>query len=293
MRIVTAVGVALASTMLRAQTPLQPAAPATGSTPAFAVASVKRNISGSTRTTFRTPPAGILTITNATLRTLVQRAYEIEPLLERFQLVVATMTPLVHADNDLADLSAPRFDVQGTVPDGRKPGDQYARLRALLADRFKLHAHRELRPVRVYALTVAREGRLGPRLQPSPANCAAFRSERAKDPGVQEPLGSDSTPLCTASQPVSGMATMRSAGPISHLVARLQAGLDRPLIDDTRLSGTFAWDLSLPGPLNSFDAPASTPMFTAVQEQLGLKIEARTAPYEVLVIDSVEMPTEN
>ena len=103
---------------------------------------MKRNVSGDSRTYFRTSPTGIVNITNATLRTLVQRAYEINPPFERFQLVVATMTPLVHADNDLADRSAPRFDVQGTVPEGSKPGDQYAMLRALLADRFKLRAHR-------------------------------------------------------------------------------------------------------------------------------------------------------
>ena len=89
------------------------------------------------------------------------------------------------------------------------------------------------------------------------------------------------------------MNTIRSAGPISHLVARLQVALDRPLVDDTRLSGTFAWDLSFEGRINSFDAVASIPVFTAVREQLGLRIEARTAPYEVLVIDAVEMLSEN
>ena len=292
LRFVAAVGVVLASTMPGAQTPVQPVVRATGA-PAFEVASVKRNVSGDSRTYFLTPPTGIVTITNATLRTLVQRAYEIDPVLERFQLVVATMTPLVHADNDLADRSAPRFDVQGSVPEGSQPGDQYAMLRTLLADRFNLQAHRELRPVPVYALTVDREGRFGPRLQPSAANCAEFRRERSKNPDAQDPPGSDGRPLCTRTPPPAGMNTIRSAGPISHLVAQLQVALDRPLIDDTRLSGTFAWDLSFEGRINSFDAVASIPVFTAVREQLGLRIEARTAPYEVLVIDAVDMPTEN
>ena len=263
------------------------------SAPAFDVSSVKRNMNGGTRTTFRTPAAGIVMITNATLRSLITSAYQIDAVLERFQLVVAAKTPLVHADNALDDSSAPRFDVQGTVPEGSEPGQQYAMLRTLLAERFKLRAHRELRPVPLYVLTVAREGHLGPRLLPSSVNCAAYRSERSKNPQLEEPRNADGQSLCIESAPSPGMNRRRSSGPISHLASSLQVALDRPLIDETRLFGNFTWDLFFEGRVNSFDGVGSTPLFTAVREQLGLKIEARTAPYEVIVVDSVEMPTEN
>lgn len=243
--------------------------------PRFEVASVKRNVSGESRTSYSIPPKGVVNITNTTLRMLVARAYGITPMLERFQLVVAAKTPLVRADNDLDDaMSAPRFDVQGKIPDIAQPGDPYEMLRTLLAERFSLRTHRESRRIPVYVLTVAREGQLGPQLGASSANGAP-------------PLSF----VPAASAP--GMITLRSAGPITALVRRLQLGLDRPLIDDTHLSGDFAWSLSFEGPMNSFDALKSAPMFTALREQLGLELEARIAPYEVLVIDSVEMPTPN
>ena len=109
-----------------------------------------------------------------------------DSMLERFQFVVAAKTPLVNGNNNLDDLSAPRFDVQGRIPDAAPPDQQYAMLRALLAERFSLRAHRESRPTPVYVLTVAREGRLGPRPVPSSVNCAVYRSERSRNPQLEE-----------------------------------------------------------------------------------------------------------
>jgi uncharacterized protein (TIGR03435 family) len=258
----------------------------------FEVASVKRNISDEVKTTYHVPPSGTVRITNATVRTLVSQAYQLNLLQDRFALVVPPNHPLLRGSS-VGDLSVPRFDIDAKIPDGTAPGQQFVMLRALLADRFKLRVHKETRPTPIYALTVAREGRLGPSLRPSPVDCESFRSRRAMDPGLQLPLGSDGRPLCTADYDFTPDSRgFRTAGQISRLVTMLQGSLDRPLLDATGLTGSFEWTLLFDFTGTTADAQSTT-AFTAVQEQLGLRLEARTAPYEVLVIDSVEMPTEN
>ena len=89
-----------------------------------------------------------------------------------------------------------------------------------------------------------------------------------------------------------GLQGVRSAGPIARLTNRIQSFVDRPIIDATGLTGTFEWTLSVNLVAISDDV-GLPPIFGALQEQLGLKLEPRTAPLEVLVVDSVEMPTEN
>jgi uncharacterized protein (TIGR03435 family) len=84
---------------------------------------------------------------------------------------------------------------------------------------------------------------------------------------------------------------LQSAGEISSLIRMLQGQVDRPVVDATSLKGTYEWSVSFAlGAAANGDA---APIYTAIQEQLGLKLEPRTAPYEVVVIDAVEMPTEN
>jgi uncharacterized protein (TIGR03435 family) len=259
---------------------------------AFEVAAIKRNASDDTRTTYRLPPSGIVSITNASVRMLVARAYEIEPMMERFTLLVPQDHPLFRGANTPLEYSTgPRFDVQAKIPDGAPSGQQYAMLRTLLAERFKLRVHKVTRSLPVYALTVAREGRLGPSLRPSSVDCAAYRVERAKNPGTQQPQSLDGRPLCLSEYSFGPTMGMQSAGAISSLIRMLQGQVDRPVVDATGLEGSYEWAVSfaLTGAANS---DAAT-IYTAVQEQLGLKFEPRTAPYEVLVIDSVEMPSEN
>ena len=73
------------------------------------------------------------------------------------------------------------------------------------------------------------------------------------------------------------------------LIQRVQPYVDRPIIDATGLAGNYEWMLSGAfGPNPSPDAPG---IFTALQDQLGLKLETRQAPVEVLVVDSVQLPT--
>jgi uncharacterized protein (TIGR03435 family) len=261
---------------------------------AFEVASVKRNTSGESRTYFQIPNAGTVNITNANVRALVRDAYEIDPSLEQYILVPPSDNPLISAGKTIPDLmSGPRFDVQARIPDD-KPGQQRAMLRTLLADRFKLRVHRETRDLPVYALTVVREGRLGPSLRPSTTDCAAYVAQRRENPSLPLPQGADGRPLCSASSgfPAGGALTVRTAGQSAMLPRLLQPYVDRPIVDASGLKGSFEFTVSFGVQPNALESGQPT-LFTALQEQLGLKLEAKTAPYEVLVIDSVEMPSEN
>src|SRR5687768_13664910 len=203
MRIAVAT-VVLAAGVVRAQAP-PPVA--------FEVASVRQNTSGETESVARMPAAGIISITNASAKFLLPLAYQIPFNVERFLIVDASNSPMLRGSRPF-DSSLPRFDVQGKIPDGAPPGQHYAMLRALLADRFKLRARKEMRPVPVYALRVARAGRLGSGLRPSTADCIEYRRERFKNPAMLEPRGPDGQPSCsTPPFPQNGVMTLRNAGP--------------------------------------------------------------------------------
>ena len=281
---VTVAAVVLAAGIVHAQAP---------SPVAFEVASVKRNMSDETEGMMRMPATGTVSITNASAKLLVPIAYEIPLNVERFLVVDASNSPLLRGDRPFAS-SLPRFDIQGKIPDGAPPGQQYTMLRALLAERFKLRAQKEMRPVPVYALRVARAGRLGSGLRPSTADCIEYRRERFKNPAVEEPRGSDGQPSCsTPPFPQNGVMTLRNAGPIAQLVTDIQGRLDRPIVDETGLSATFTWVLSWESAPAVAGGRGPATVFTAIKDQLGLTLEPDTKPLEVLVIDSIEMPTEN
>ena len=253
--------------------------------PEFEVASVRRNTSGQTRTTWSIPPTGTVSFTNATIRWLIVQAYD----LDRFTpLVGASDNPLLRETGD----SVPKFDVQAKPPDDAPPGQQRLMLQRLLADRFKLRAHREKRTLPVYALTVAREGSLGPELRPSLQNCVEWGAARKKDPQVAEPRDRRGTPLCAGPQPSPTVRLLRNAGPAADIARQIQGFVDRPLVDATGLTGNVEWTLTFA--MNPLD-PDTPSIFAAVEDQLGLKLEPRMSPneIEVLVVDSVELPTSN
>lgn len=257
----------------------------------FEATSVKRNLSGSTRSSVQVPPAGTITYTNVTLRLPIRDAYGLA--WDRFTLVSGPFAKIVDGAPGMRREDVLRFDVQGKPPEHSQPRDRRAMLRALLEDRFKLRVHKEMRQMPVYALTVARPGRLGPNLKPSKFDCDAYIARRQADSTAAEPVDSAGKSWCQ----VAGARTtrpiqIRTAGPMSRLAGQLGGHLtDRPVVDATGLAGNFEWVVTynLPGD----PEPVHAGIFTAFQEQLGLKIEEGQAPLEVLVIDAVELPTEN
>ena len=277
---------------LQAQSPATPAGSA-----AFEVASVKRNLSGRTGASIRVPPAGAVSFTNVPLRVLIRDAYQVDPYTEQFRLISGRFVRIIGSSASGPQPDVPRFDVQAKPPDNSQPSERRAMMRALLEDRFKLRVHREMRPMPAYALTVAREGRLGPSLMPSKFDCEAYLAQRRAGGAAQEPVDASGSSWCLFPiRNLPGVVLMRMAGPVKLLMQRVQPYVDRPVVDATSLSGnvewvlTFAWRPNAPA-LESI-APADVPeIFTALQDQLGLKLQARQAPVEVLVVDSIELPT--
>jgi uncharacterized protein (TIGR03435 family) len=173
-------------------------------------------------------------------------------------------------------------------------------IRALLADRFKLRSHAETRDLPVYALVLARQDRrLGPGLtETSPEECA-------KQPG-REPGPTDPGLLpCGVIQSGAGILNSR-ATTMETLAAGLLSnsrynGVDRIVVDRTGLTGTYSLQLRFQPvgrgggpPVNDGAQPSERPsFFTAVQEELGLKLDPQSGRVEVFVIDSIERPTEN
>ena len=183
-------------------------------------------------------------------------------------------------------------------------------LQALLEERFKLKIRRETREVPVYALTVAKNG---PRLKPfQEGSCLVL--DFSNPPAPPAP-GQTPTPFC-------GLAMRRRTGPnltwevhggsLDDLARALGVDTDRIVIDKTGIAGKFdfsmefAPDESTPflsgrgGGDPSFVSTAPSPdpsgglsIFTAIQQQLGLKLESAKGPREFLVIDRVEKPSEN
>ena len=263
--------------MLSAQAPIDQ--------PKFEVASVRPNTSGTLQQSMAWPK-GSFSAVNMQLSTLISQAYGIPTNLQRFTLVGGP-----------EDLLAARYDIQARLPETTPEGQHFPMLRSLLVERFKLRVHYESRPTPTYALTHAREDRrLGPDLRPSSIDCNVER-ERVTQRGHRltretAPRDAKGRTVCwsnTSAFANAGAQTMANVGSVSDLVRSLQSFVDRPVTEGTGLTGSFEWQVVFASRVDpNPDLPS---VFTAVQEQLGLKLEARIDPYEVLVIDSVERPT--
>jgi uncharacterized protein (TIGR03435 family) len=165
-----------------------------------------------------------------------------------------------------------RFDIAAIAPGDGAPSKENVRLmlRTLLADRFQLKVHRVTEERPVYALVVAKNG---PKLKES----APDEESSVRTGGIR-----------TAEITLASVTT-------EQLAIQISSSLDRPVVDKTGLKGhydvTLNWIPEFAGP----PPPGSdgVNLFTAVQEQLGLKLEPQKATIEILVIDHVEKPSEN
>jgi uncharacterized protein (TIGR03435 family) len=157
-------------------------------------------------------------------------------------------------------------------------------LRTLLAERFNLVLRRETRNVPVYFLELDRsDGRLGPGLRPSTRTCKT---------GEALTGGSGARPCGAFSGPTSRMyadaVTMQA---IAKLLSSASA-VQRIVVDRTGRPGTFDLDLSFTNNTNAQPDPGEPPsIFTALPEQLGLRLRADTVPVEVTVVERFERPT--
>jgi uncharacterized protein (TIGR03435 family) len=260
--------------------------------PSFDVASVKPNATG--RRSGNIQP-GRLAQGGVTVRQLARMAYGTRQIVGGPGWI----------DSELFDIEGKgSFELSGFLPgpDGSPP-QVYQMLQTLLEDRFKLVVHKAIQERPVYALVAARRDReLGTHLKASTFDCDAHITAIVKSGRLSGPSAPISPPLMPRCAIGGGPGhLMADSIEMSGLANALSESTDRVVIDRTDLRGRFnvelQWTPELVGPgptpnanAAATDAPA---LVTAIQEQLGLKLEPTTAPIEVLVIDRAERPTAN
>jgi uncharacterized protein (TIGR03435 family) len=260
------------------------------------VVSVKPNHGGAGGVMIRMAPGGRFEAQNITVKFLLEEAYDVK-------------------DNQISGapgwLDSERFDIEAKpedAPAGDKqnqdPQARHARImlmmQSMLADRFKLTLHHETKDLQLYALVVAKNG---PKLHETTAP--------AIDPSASGPLPPGG-PMPRGSMRMTGRGDLTVAGvALSEFANVLSRQIGRLVVDKTGLTGSYDFTLKwtpdegqgqmFGGPGGGPDGrPAPPPpdasgpsLFTALQEQLGLKLETQKGPVDTIVIDHVERPSEN
>lgn len=258
------------------------------------------------------PVGGRFTATNVPLRVLVRVAFGVQD----FQIVGGPSWQMERRFDIVAKTEDTAATMEAVLP----------MLKALLAERFQLQTHTEMRDMAVSALAVARgDGTLGPDLKASTADCASQTDQAQK---LAEAFAKGGAAAAAALLPRDGRAIPCSVGPllpapgagpmsyglrgngvpIAALTRLLTGFTGRMVIDKTGLTGLYDWELRFdpevmmqmavrsgvnlpPGiTLPPSDSPS---LLTALREQLGLKVDSERGPVEVVVIDRAELPTPN
>jgi uncharacterized protein (TIGR03435 family) len=229
----------------------------------FDVVSIKPNVSGNAGDQLMMQPGGRFTAVNIRVASLIGNAYGEIPRMK-----IVGGPDWIQSD---------RFDILAKAARESSNAEYQEMMRSLLADRFALIAHMETRDMPVYALVIARaDGRLGPGLHKSDIDCSKGRP----------PILPSGLRPCTMSGAL-GLVRGRAI-PIDSLISNLTFNVSRAVMNQTGLTGYYDIDLSW-SPEQTIDA-ALPSLFTALQEQLGLKLESTHGPVDVLVIDRVEKP---
>jgi uncharacterized protein (TIGR03435 family) len=225
----------------------------------FEVASIRRNVSSDpVRVGVQILPGGRIVALKVTLNNLIQEGYGVK----NYQIV---------ADPGWA--RSEYYNIEAKIAGDRPVTYQEVRpaIQSLLADRFQLKLHHDTRNVPAYALVPAKNG---PKLKPSAPDAVS----KTTLPGAQAPTKKAMSPKIT----------------MTRLALILGSYAGRPVVDMTGIEGNFdvtvEWAADDGVPDASADAPS---LFTALQEQLGLRLEPHQLPMEVLVIDQAARPSEN
>lgn len=253
----------------------------TPDTPAFEVASIKQNTSGSDNFGFNARPGGLMVAINVSARQIVTYAYSMQ-------------NSRVEGGPDWLDTV--RYDVTAKASEAATPDQMLLMFRTLLADRFKLNVHTDARDTPIFALVPARaDGRLGPQLRASTViDCDAARAAQARGAAI---AAGDGRPICGG----RARAGVITAGAVSmeELARNMSRLVGRVIVDRTGLQGRYDFDLKFTpeGELSATAAdrgPDAIPsLYVALEEQLGLKLEPQRAPVNVVVVDSIQRPTED
>ena len=215
-------------------------------------------------------PDGRFVLTNVPARTLISIAYQV---------------PSSRIFGGPGWLATDRYDMAAIGDATASPAERAQMMRTMLRERFNLQARLEKRELPIYALVVARaDGRLGPNIRPATVDCA--------DPAARKQAAAGAPPGSF------GACGFREAGgrlegrglSLDTLAQILVGPAGRPVLNRAGL--TSAYDVELAWAATP-DAADGVSIFTAVQEQLGLKLESTTAPLDAVVVERIDRPTEN
>ena len=246
----------------------------------FEVASVKTNTSGRVLPSLPTLSPGRVAITNIGLRQLINLSHGLQP----FQL-----------EGLPSWAESARFDINATSRDDASPADLLLMVRALLADRFQLMTRRDTRQMDVYMLVQVSPG--SSKLKPSQADCGAAANAPLPVPG-----GAGAGPRCQI-LPMTGRGRDIATGArLENLTNILVNVVGRQVVDKTGLTGPFDVNLTWTPDPGMQPRPAGVPavapvqpdgpsIFTALEEQLGLRLVSGRGPVEMLVIERLEPPS--
>jgi uncharacterized protein (TIGR03435 family) len=259
--------------------------------PSFVVVSIQPNKSGVSNLV-RRKAGGLYTATNVTLNNLITVAYQLEP-------------------QQLSGLPTWRdsehFDIEARA-EGDPPREQnWLMIQSLLADRFKLVVHYETRQLPEFALVLLKAGKTGPQLKLHSDDTKCTDTSAGPPPAAPHPNTGLPPTTCGGFSGFGASGSVGIAGQkitMDMLAGLLSRQLDRVVVNRTGLSGVFDASIEFAPPpgqsgtqlgadTNASDSSGPPSIFTALQEQLGLKLESTKGPVDVLVIDHVEQPSPN
>jgi uncharacterized protein (TIGR03435 family) len=259
----------------------QPAAPR----PGFEVASIKLNKSGDRRIMIMPARGGRFTATNIPLQFLITLAYDVKD----FQISGAP-----------AWLTSERYDIEAKAEGDPGYDAMLPLLQTLLEDRLQFKYHHETKELALYALVVAKAGKL----HQAEGECGP----RPNGPPPPPEPGKMPSPPCGGFFMGPGHLNGQKIA-IAQLIDSLSRFTGRTVLDKTNLTGKYDIDLQYTPEQGQFQAPPGgagpgmpplppidpngPSLFTALQEQLGLKLESQKGPVEMIVIDHIERPSEN
>lgn len=271
----------------------------------FEVASIRRDISDrNTPPNFAITsddgwgPSSNLFVADYPLLTYIEFAYKLWLTPSEREALLSKLPRWVATD---------KFEIRARAP-GKPTKDQMRlMMQSLLVDRFKLRIHFETRQEPVFALTAIKPGRLGPDLRPHASGPTCEGQAETAANGSSRSSGQTFPPRCGVySALMKGDNKVMLASrdtTLADLAGALPnyGGLDRPVVDETKIRGRFdvtiEWTarVKFPNapPAESQPNPDGTTFSEALADQLGLRLKPATAPLKVLVIDRVEMPSEN
>jgi uncharacterized protein (TIGR03435 family) len=249
--------------------------------PSFEVASVRRNVTdGHYGGGLATPqPGGRFVGVGVTLKRLIADAYGGRPIVGG--------PPWLETD---------RFDINARASGDRSPAQIFEMLKPLLAERFKLLCHTESRDMPVYVMSAVRpDGKLGPKLRESDVKCSDEARNYFPRAAPRDPPPCGDFRLGARTFTARGMT-------MSGLADVLRGRVGRAVIDRTGLTAAYDFDIEWSSDLGLQQAPPDSAgasaltadgisLFTAFQEQLGLRLQSARVPVEVIVVDSAQPPT--